>query len=101
MEFKITNARPVIKKYSASVSISLTSSKLDDAKIKDIICLICLDCPVWVISVFCKVNVKMAQYWSDRCLNSSMDGQKNNISRGKVFIDDMQFAPMRSGVYRA
>lgn len=85
------------KKYSDSVSTSLASSKLDEKKIRDIITLICLDCPDWVISVLCKVNVKMAQYWADRCLNSSMEWAKNNILRGRIFIDEMQFAPVRSG----
>ena len=84
-------------KYSDSVATSLASSKLDEEKIRNIITLICLDCPDWVISVLCKVNVKTAQYWADRCLNSSMEWAKNNILRGTVFIDEMQFAPVRSG----
>ena len=80
-------------KYSDSVATSLASSKLDEEKIRNIITLICLDCPDWVISVLCKVNVKTAQYWADRCLNSSMEWAKNNILRGTAFIDEMQFAP--------
>ena len=85
------------RKYSDSASTSLASSKLDEAKIKDILTLVCLDCPDWVISVLCKVNVKTAQYWADRCLNSSMEWAKRNILSGRVFIDEMQFAPVRSG----
>lgn len=76
---------------------SLSSSKLPMRKIEEIITLIMLDCPDWVIAWIADVDQKTAQFWRDRCLDASVKWSTESKLSGHVWIDEMRFAPTRAG----
>ena len=82
--------------YSDSSRTSLSSSKLPPKKIREILALIVLDCPDWVIAEIAGVNVKTAQFWVDRCLDASQKWAMESKLYGHVWIDEMRFAPARA-----
>ena len=82
--------------YSDSSHTSLSSSKLPPKKIREILTLIVLDCPDWVVAEIAGVNVKTAQFWVDRCLDASQKWAMESKLSGHVWIDEMRFAPARS-----
>jgi transposase-like protein len=84
------------RRCSDSSSTSLASSKLTLDEIKEIITLIMLDCPDWVIAWICGVNVKTAQYWRDRCLDAAQAWSSGSKLSGHVWMDEMRFAPNRA-----
>ena len=84
------------KRYSDSSSTSLASSKLTLDKIKEVITLIMLDCPDWVVAWICEVNIKTAQYWRDRCLDVAEEWSNESKLSGHVYMDEMRFAPTRA-----
>ena len=84
------------RRYSDSSNTSMSSSKLTPGKIAEIITLIMLDCPDWVVAWICRVNVKTAQYWRDRCLDAAVAWSKETKFSGHVWMDEMRFAPTRA-----
>ena len=82
--------------FSDSSNTSLSSSKLTPRKIRELLTLIALDCPGWVIAEIAGVNPKTAQYWIDRCLDASQKWAEESRLSGRVWIDEMRFAPARA-----
>jgi transposase-like protein len=82
--------------YSDSSFTSMSSSKLTPAKIGEVLTLIMLDCPDWVVAWICRVNIRTAQYWRDRCLDAAVAWSKETRLSGHVWMDEMRFAPTRS-----
>lgn len=83
--------------YCDTSETSLSSSKLPMRKIEEIITMVMLDCPDWVIGWIAGVDVKTAQYWRDRCLDASQKWSAESKLSGHVWIDEMRFAPVRAG----
>ena len=82
--------------YSDTSNTSLSSSKLPPKKIREILTLITLDCPDWVVAEIAGINVKTAQFWRDRCLDASSKWSMESKLSGHVWIDEMRFAPIRA-----
>lgn len=75
---------------------SLSSAKLPPSKIREIVAMVLLDCPAWVIAWIAEVDQKTARYWRDRCLDAAMEWSASSRLSGHVWIDEMQFAPTRA-----
>lgn len=63
-------------KGSDASGTSLSPSKLPVSKIEDIVTLIMMDCPDWVVARVAGVNIKTAQFWVDRCLGAAVAWSK-------------------------
>ena len=83
------------KHYSDTTDTALSHSRLSIHKIKEIIALIMLGCPDWVISYIAEVNEKTAQIWRDRCLDAANEWSRKPKLRNIVFMDEMLFSPSR------
>lgn len=81
---------------SDSTGTSLSSSKLGVDKIRDIVTLVVMDCPDWVIAHVVGVNIKTAQYWVDRCLDAAVAWSKESKLSKHFWFDEMRFAPTRA-----
>ena len=84
------------KKASRSTGLCFDSSKLPPETIRQIVALIMLDCPMWVVGWIAKIDAKTAQYWMDRCLDAAMEWSAESKLSGRVYMDEMQFRPTRS-----
>lgn len=84
------------RKSSDSTGTSLSSSKLGVDKIRDIVTLVVMDCPDWVIAHIVGVNIKTAQYWADRCLDALVKWSAESRLSGHLWFDEMRFAPARA-----
>lgn len=81
---------------NASTGTSLAAAKLTPSKIRKIIALTLLDCPVRVVGWIADVDPKTAQFWRDRCLDAAMEwSAESNLSK-HVWIDEMMFVPARA-----
>ena len=82
--------------FSDSSSTSLSSSKLTPGRIRAILTLITMDCPDWVVAEIAGINEKTAQFWVDRCLDAASEWSNASKLSGRVWIDEMRFAPTRA-----
>jgi transposase-like protein len=85
------------RKSCDASNTSLASSKLTLETIRETIGLIMADCPDWVASWIVGIDIKTVQFWRDRCLDASQEWAKASTLSGHVWIDEMRFAPTRSG----
>lgn len=92
-QYKCLNCKKV---FSDSSLLSLSSSKLTLSKIKEIVTLIVMDCPDWVIAYITNVNIKTIQFWVDRCLDSAVSWAKEAKLKDHFWFDEMRFAPTRA-----
>lgn len=83
-------------KSSDASGTSLSSSKLPVSKIEDIVTLIMMDCPDWVVARVAGVNIKTAQFWVDRCLDAAVAWSKEAKLSKHFWFDEMRFAPTRA-----
>ena len=84
------------RKSSDSTGTSLSSSELGVDKIRDIVTLVVMDCPDWVIAHIVGVNIKTAQYWADRCLDAAVKWSAESRLSGHLWFDEMRFASARA-----
>lgn len=88
---------PICRKhYSDTTGSSLSTSKLKTEKIREIITLVMLGCPDWVIAVLAKISDKTAQFWRDRCLDAADAWADEGKLSGKIYLDEMLFSPSRA-----
>ena len=74
----------------------LSYSKLLISKIEDIVALIMMDCPDWVVARVAGVSIKTAQFWVDRCLDAAVAWSKEAKPSNHFWFDEMRFAPTRA-----
>lgn len=75
---------------------SFSASKITDEKIKQIITLILLGCPVWVVAWIADTTAKTVAFWRDRCLDAAIDWANETTLCDHVWFDEMVFAPNRT-----
>ena len=85
------------RRTTDTAGTSLSHSRLSVDKIDQLITLIVLGVPDWVIAWVADVNAKTAQFWRDRALDAAVSWSSEATLRGHVHIDEMQFAPTREG----
>lgn len=83
-------------KSDPATGTSLSSAKLPPSRIRKIITLVMLDCPIWVAAWLAEVDQKTARFWRDRCLDAAMEWSAQSRLSGHAWMDEMRFAPIRA-----
>lgn len=83
-------------RLASTSNTSLHSSKISAEKIRQIVTLTMFDLPIWVMAKIAGVSDQTAFFWRDRCLDAAQQWSRESTLSGHVWIDEMQFAPIRA-----
>ena len=84
------------KTFSDTSGTGLSSSKLLTPEIRKIILLTVCGCPLWVVSEISGISEKTAAFRRERCIDAAVSWAQKNVLEDRVWIDEMEFAPIRS-----
>ena len=85
-----------LHQFVSTSGTSFSSSKLTDTKIKQIVTLVLLGCPAWVIAWIAETAVKTVAFWRDRCLDAAKEWADEAVLSDHAWFDEMEFSPNRA-----